>query len=207
MKFPCCSYLLQKVSEKVGGAEGTKLDDDFKEMERVSLCFLALPWHGVVPCKRGLWCCSVPESQNVLSLWNTCSLPFEFWKRNGKHLVFSVSLQRLEPLWRSMEAALFLMGFVITFLKQHGAELRLKWLRFGWGGNERGENGEWCLKSCKRLSLWLQWTFLLGCLLEEAGQTTEERGFWECSWPDLHSVSTIYCKSPVFVEVSIFRRQ
>jgi len=25
------------VSEKVGGAEGTKLDDDFKEMERVSL--------------------------------------------------------------------------------------------------------------------------------------------------------------------------
>lgn len=28
---------LQKVSEKVGGAEGTKLDDDFKEMERVSL--------------------------------------------------------------------------------------------------------------------------------------------------------------------------
>nr|KAF6487304.1 SH3 domain containing GRB2 like 2, endophilin A1 [Rousettus aegyptiacus] len=24
----------QKVSEKVGGAEGTKLDDDFKEMER-----------------------------------------------------------------------------------------------------------------------------------------------------------------------------
>lgn len=27
---------LQKVSEKVGGAEGTKLDDDFKEMEKVS---------------------------------------------------------------------------------------------------------------------------------------------------------------------------
>lgn len=25
------------MSEKVGGAEGTKLDDDFKEMERVSL--------------------------------------------------------------------------------------------------------------------------------------------------------------------------
>lgn len=24
------------MSEKVGGAEGTKLDDDFKEMERVS---------------------------------------------------------------------------------------------------------------------------------------------------------------------------
>lgn len=31
------SFKLQKVSEKVGGAEGTKLDDDFKEMERVSL--------------------------------------------------------------------------------------------------------------------------------------------------------------------------
>lgn len=30
-------FLLQKVSEKVGGAEGTKLDEDFKEMERVSL--------------------------------------------------------------------------------------------------------------------------------------------------------------------------
>ena len=28
-------YFSQKVSEKVGGAEGTKLDDDFKEMERV----------------------------------------------------------------------------------------------------------------------------------------------------------------------------
>jgi len=27
---------LQLVSEKVGGAEGTKLDDDFKEMEKVS---------------------------------------------------------------------------------------------------------------------------------------------------------------------------
>lgn len=26
---------MQKVSEKVGGAEGTKLDDDFKEMEKV----------------------------------------------------------------------------------------------------------------------------------------------------------------------------
>uniref|UniRef100_A0A673GMS6 BAR domain-containing protein n=1 Tax=Sinocyclocheilus rhinocerous TaxID=307959 RepID=A0A673GMS6_9TELE len=25
----------QKVSEKVGGAEGTKLDDDFKEMEKI----------------------------------------------------------------------------------------------------------------------------------------------------------------------------
>lgn len=29
--------VLQKVSEKVGGAEGTKLDDDFTEMEKVSL--------------------------------------------------------------------------------------------------------------------------------------------------------------------------
>lgn len=26
----------QLVSEKVGGAEGTKLDDDFKEMEKVT---------------------------------------------------------------------------------------------------------------------------------------------------------------------------
>lgn len=32
--------LLQKVSEKVGGAEGTKLDDDFKEMEKVIYLFL-----------------------------------------------------------------------------------------------------------------------------------------------------------------------
>lgn len=30
--------LLQKVSEKVGGAEGTKLDDDFTEMEKARLC-------------------------------------------------------------------------------------------------------------------------------------------------------------------------
>lgn len=29
--------LLQKVSEKVGGAEGTKLDDDFTEMEKARL--------------------------------------------------------------------------------------------------------------------------------------------------------------------------
>ena len=29
-------FFLQLVSEKVGGAEGTKLDDDFKEMEKVS---------------------------------------------------------------------------------------------------------------------------------------------------------------------------
>lgn len=35
--IPFLGYFLQKVSEKVGGAEGTKLDDDFKEMERVSL--------------------------------------------------------------------------------------------------------------------------------------------------------------------------
>uniref|UniRef100_A0AAV2KQ30 BAR domain-containing protein n=1 Tax=Knipowitschia caucasica TaxID=637954 RepID=A0AAV2KQ30_KNICA len=37
-RFPSCFVLvilfLQKVSEKVGGAEGTKLDDDFKEMEK-----------------------------------------------------------------------------------------------------------------------------------------------------------------------------
>lgn len=31
--FVC--LVLQKVSEKVGGAEGTKLDDDFREMEKV----------------------------------------------------------------------------------------------------------------------------------------------------------------------------
>lgn len=31
------SVLPQKVSEKVGGAEGTKLDDDFKEMEKVNI--------------------------------------------------------------------------------------------------------------------------------------------------------------------------
>lgn len=30
-------FVLQKVSEKVGGAEGTKLDDDFTEMEKASL--------------------------------------------------------------------------------------------------------------------------------------------------------------------------
>ena len=52
LMIPFCCYLLQKVSEKVGGAEGTKLDDDFKEMERVSLQFLAFPWHPVVPCKK-----------------------------------------------------------------------------------------------------------------------------------------------------------
>lgn len=30
------ALFLQLVSEKVGGAEGTKLDDDFREMEKVS---------------------------------------------------------------------------------------------------------------------------------------------------------------------------
>lgn len=29
------SFVFQLVSEKVGGAEGTKLDDDFKDMEKV----------------------------------------------------------------------------------------------------------------------------------------------------------------------------
>lgn len=29
-------FILQRVSEKVGGAEGTKLDEDFMEMEKVS---------------------------------------------------------------------------------------------------------------------------------------------------------------------------
>ena len=29
---------VQMVSEKVGGAEGTKLDEDFKDLERVSVC-------------------------------------------------------------------------------------------------------------------------------------------------------------------------
>lgn len=28
------------VSEKVGGAEGTKLDEEFKDLERVSSCVL-----------------------------------------------------------------------------------------------------------------------------------------------------------------------
>lgn len=36
--FVClCCCVLQKVSEKVGGAEGTKLDEDFTEMEKVRL--------------------------------------------------------------------------------------------------------------------------------------------------------------------------
>uniref|UniRef100_A0A3Q3W884 Uncharacterized protein n=1 Tax=Mola mola TaxID=94237 RepID=A0A3Q3W884_MOLML len=30
----CCVFFLQKVSEKVGGAEGTKLDEEFTEMEK-----------------------------------------------------------------------------------------------------------------------------------------------------------------------------
>lgn len=35
--FKCLLWLLclQMVSEKVGGAEGTKLDEDFKDLERV----------------------------------------------------------------------------------------------------------------------------------------------------------------------------
>lgn len=33
------------MSEKVGGAEGTKLDDDFKEMERVSLNIFTTTMH------------------------------------------------------------------------------------------------------------------------------------------------------------------
>lgn len=39
-KLTCFVFLslLQKVSEKVGGAEGTKLDDDFTEMEKARLC-------------------------------------------------------------------------------------------------------------------------------------------------------------------------
>ncbi len=35
-------FVLQRVSEKVGGAEGTKLDDDFTEMEKARLNFFTL---------------------------------------------------------------------------------------------------------------------------------------------------------------------
>jgi hypothetical protein len=40
--FVIFSFSLQYVTEKMGGAEGTKLDLDFMEMERVrrSFCFL-----------------------------------------------------------------------------------------------------------------------------------------------------------------------
>lgn len=86
LMIPFC-YLLQKVSEKVGGAEGTKLDDDFKEMERVSLHFLAFPWHGVVHWKRGVWSCSVLESPSVL-FRNKQTKPLSFhcmfWSTNWK---------------------------------------------------------------------------------------------------------------------------
>lgn len=40
MFFVLFVSLLQKVSEKVGGAEGTKLDDDFTEMEKARLSSL-----------------------------------------------------------------------------------------------------------------------------------------------------------------------
>lgn len=38
LSFKCLFWLLclQMVSEKVGGAEGTKLDEDFKDLERVT---------------------------------------------------------------------------------------------------------------------------------------------------------------------------
>lgn len=36
------SVCLQMVSEKVGGAEGTKLDEEFRDLERVRIFFLGL---------------------------------------------------------------------------------------------------------------------------------------------------------------------
>ncbi|KAF3814251.1 hypothetical protein GH733_018350 [Mirounga leonina] len=56
----------QKVSEKVGGAEGTKLDDDFKEMERPGLHCITLPTVKV-------FALSAPASRAKLSMINTMS--------------------------------------------------------------------------------------------------------------------------------------
>ena len=58
-------YFLQKVSEKVGGAEGTKLDDDFKEMERVSLHHFDSILRGEGRKERGSCSPRAPENAKV----------------------------------------------------------------------------------------------------------------------------------------------
>lgn len=99
--FPFCCYLLQKVSEKVGGAEGTKLDDDFKEMERVSLHFLAFPWHGVCPLEEGSL--KLPRTSLQVFCLKTNKqkhAPFTacLEVQTGTQPVFPVSIQRTETL-------------------------------------------------------------------------------------------------------------
>lgn len=63
---------MQKVSEKVGGAEGTKLDDDFKEMEKVNtLYFSWIPrtavYIHILPSFLYNMCVCVSPSQSNIS--------------------------------------------------------------------------------------------------------------------------------------------
>lgn len=57
------------MSEKVGGAEGTKLDDDFKEMERVSLNTAYIHYYHAFFLSRTGISVLVPES--LREFWST----------------------------------------------------------------------------------------------------------------------------------------
>lgn len=195
-----CSYLLQKVSEKVGGAEGTKLDDDFKEMERVSVYFSAFPWCAVVPCKGTVELFCTRVSKCSVSLKNM--LPsLCIFKQKWKARCLPWVPPEARASVKQHGSAPFLKGFIVTCLNLYGAELQLHLSEVGM----RDEKMENDVSNLVSLWIWLQWTSLLGGFQPEASQNTEERAVWESSWPGLHSTSTTYCKSPVFVQVSIFK--
>lgn len=199
--IPFCCYLLQKVSEKVGGAEGTKLDDDFKEMERVSLHFLAFPWHQVVPYKKEMWSCSVLETPNVLFLktkqnkkqqqqQKSHSFHCVFWNRNWKASCLLCPCRDQNYCEEEGCGAIFLGAFVISFLVRVLC-VDCAWIWVKVESKEKKMEND-VSNHGRILSLWLQWSFLWKWFLQEAGQDSEERAVWESSWPGQNSALPLF---------------
>lgn len=86
------------MSEKVGGAEGTKLDDDFKEMERVSLNTAYIHYyHALFLSKMGIskilsW--NHSENFEILNFYSAglrgLNFPFSFCFLTKGYLMYSI---------------------------------------------------------------------------------------------------------------------
>lgn len=90
--FKCLFWLLclQMVSEKVGGAEGTKLDEDFKDLERVTGKFTSQENVLLVHEKKVI--------ANEPSISRKQMLPAKlWWKLSVKHQSTSNQTQQPEP--------------------------------------------------------------------------------------------------------------
>lgn len=95
-------FVLQKVSEKVGGAEGTKLDEDFTEMEKARL--ISVRHSSLWPCVAWKACIiTVTRERNVLQqTWahvlNPPLRPVFYWTQ---HRYFSplVNLLMCSMVW------------------------------------------------------------------------------------------------------------